>query len=237
MKTTYLEELLITPSKVEIPSFSEKSHVVWIRRLTQVEKDLCTASARRASRDMRKKLEDPQTEERQLLVEDEINEYDLEAMRAAWVSARLVRRALKIHRTSLENRDETHIPEPEGDDVMPVDVEQWENAVEQTEGEREEQVAAAIATAQRSLNDDVAKLSVEELKEAASPALIDTICTDIWTNEYVAQLIARGTFIDKDATKPAFKAASEVKRLLPQAMKVLSNAHMGLLVDPESVKN
>jgi hypothetical protein len=237
MKTPTLDDLLVKPTKVEVPSFGKEPLVVYIRRLTQVERDLCTAAARRASREMRRKLEEPESEERQLLVDDEINEYDLEAMRAAWVNTKLVRRALKIHRLSLENRDETYVPEPEGDDVMPADVEKWENLVDKTEEEREQRVQESIVAAQRQLNDEVQELSEEELRRNASPSLIDTICSDIWTNEYVAQMISRGTFQDADATKPAFKTASDVKRLLPKALEAISKAHMGLLIDPESVKN
>jgi bisphosphoglycerate-dependent phosphoglycerate mutase len=237
MKTPVLDQLLLGPQKIELPSFTDEPIYVWVRRLTQVERDLCTAAARRASRDMRRVLENKESEERQLLVEDEISEYDLEAMRAAWVTARLTRRAMKIYKQSLEDRDQTYIPEPEGDDVMPADIEQWENAVEDTEADREKNVVTAIESAQRQLNKEVEEISLEELQDVSIPTLIDTICSDIWTNEYTAQMICRGTFKDADAIKPAFKTAQEVKRLLPKAMAELSKAHMGLLVDPEAVKN
>lgn len=237
MKTPALDSLLLRPEKITIPTFGEPLEV-YVRRLTQVERDLCTAAARRASREMRTKLQDTESEERQLLVEDEINEYDQEAMRAAWVNNKLVRRALKIHKLSLESRDETFIPEPEGDDVMPADIEEWETAVEQAEEDREGRVAESIAAAQRELNEEAMKLSDDDLRAGMSPALIDTICSDIWTNEYVSQMVARGTFLDKDAVaKPAFKSASDVKRLQPKALQIITQAHMGLLVEPEAVKN
>lgn len=237
MKTPTLDQLLLKPQKVEIPSFDKEPITLWVRRLTQVERDLCTAAARRASRDMRRKLEDKDSEERTLLVEDEISEYDIEALRAAWVTSKLTRRAMKIYRQSLEDRDQTYIPEPEGDDVMPADVEQWENAVEDTEDEREANVRTAIESAQRTLNEEAGQLSIEELSEITVPTMIDTICSNVWTTEYTAQMICRGTFEDAQALKPAFRTAQEVTRLLPKAMETLSRAHMGLLVDPEAVKN
>lgn len=237
MKTHTLDDLLIKPVPVDIEGFGDKPLRFYIRRLTQVERDLCTASARRASREMRKKLEDTSTEEHMLLIEDEIAEIDMAALRAAWVSARVTRKSLTIYRLSLENRDQTFIPEPEGDDVLPADVERWENAVEDAEEDREKAVREAIASAQRELNEAAEKLTLEELRDGAGPALIDNICADIWTTEYVAQMIARGTFTDKDTQKPAFKTATEVKRLQPKALELLSKSHMGLLIEPEAVKN
>lgn len=236
MKTPTLEELLIGPQPVELqtPSGILK---VYVRRLNQVERDMCTAYARRVSKDLRRKLMDPESDEHNLLVADEIAEYDIAALRRIWVDSRLSRRSLAIYRQSLEARDQTYIAEPEGDDVLPSDIEQWEINVEQAEEMREANVLQAIKSARTALEEEVAQISDETLMEEAGPQLIDNLCSDVWTTEYVTQMIARGTFKDKEATKPAFKTSDEVKRLNPETLAILSKSHMALLVDPEAVKN
>lgn len=227
-----LEDLLVKPQRVELPGGLK----VFIRRLSQIERDLCTAAARRMSRDWRKILEDPKSDEHQLLVADEVNLFDKEALRASWVNSRLLRKALLIDKDSLESRDETYVAEPEGDDLLPSDIEHYENEVEDIEEQREVSVKQRVEAAQKELNKEVEKLSLEDLRANAEPAQIDAICSDQWTTEYVAQMITRGTFKDKECSKPAFKTANEVKRLQAPALEALSNAHMGLLVNLEDHK-
>lgn len=236
MKTPSLEELLVGPQQIELETPSGKLKL-YVRRLNSIERDMCTASARRASKEMRKQLMDRESEAYNLLVKDEVEEYSIDNLRQAWVNSRLSKKSIQIYRASLESRDETFIPEPEGDDVTAAEIEEWELKTENIEELREANVAQAIKSANMQLMEEAKELSEEDLLEQAIPVIIDTICQDIWTTEYVSQLIARGTYKDKDATKPAFTSSNEVKRLGADALRVLSRSHMALLVEPEAVKN
>lgn len=242
MKTPILEQLLIDPQSVDLPTGvmgqdGMDNVRVWIRRLTQVERDLCTGYARRASREMRKDLENPDSERRHILVDDEIDEYELESLRQAYVNGKLIERAIAINRQSLEDRDETYVSEPDGDVVLPEEIERYENSVEDVEEQREKGVRDAIEAAIVQLREEARNMDEEALKADATPTTINAICADVYTREYIAQMICRATFSDKELTKPAFKTPREVDRLAPSVLETLAKAHEALLIDPEAIKN
>jgi hypothetical protein len=235
MKTPTIEDLLQHPSSLEI-TVGKKSLTVYVRSLTQVEQELSRGSARRASRDLRRLLEDTETEEHQLLVKDELEEYEHAALKNLWITNRLVQRAVEAQRESLENREQGYIPEPD-ENAMPADLDRYENDVDDMEDKREKNVQQKIVSIKDKLDEEVDSISVEVLREDAITTLIDNICAQTFNREFAVQMVARGTFNDADCTKPTFKASSEVKRLRGETLEALANAHYALMVDPEAIKN
>lgn len=233
MKTLTIESLLVRPQSVELPGGVK----VWVRPLSQIERELCQGAARRASRDLRKLLEDPKTEQHQLLVVEELQEYDIKQLRDLWIGSRLIQKALQINRESLENRDETYVPEPEGNDLTPEAMDRYEDEVEEVEQQRETGVAGAIGTASKQLDEEVQGISEDALREQAHPALIEHQLSEVWTREFAAQMLVRATFNDKECRKFTFKTSNEVFMLRPDVLKHLTDSHYGLMVEPEAIKN
>ncbi len=233
MQTLTLDDLLVKPQKINVADGVD----LWIRPLTQIERELSQGAARSMSRALRKKLLDPKAEEHKLLIKDELAEYTREQLEELWVGNRLIPRAGQISRDSLEARDQTFIPEPEGADVTSSDIEKHETRVEEVEEEREERVREAVQSAQKQLQEEASKMSLDEIGVDARDALLEFILSKEWQQEFAAQMIARATFLDKKLSKPAFKDTNEVKELRPDILKLITESHFGLLVPPESVKN
>lgn len=235
MKSLTLQDLFLQPQAVELKS-GEKTMKVFIRLLTQVEKELCQASARGQSRRLRRTLEDKNSEEHQTLILDELDGYGIEQLRTLWINAKLIDRAVTINQKTLEDRDLTFVPEPEGNDVTGSQMEKYENLVEDIEEQREESVNKAIESARKQLVEEVKKVTKKKLTEEAMPMLIDTLCTQAWSREFAAAMISHGTFLDAEFKKPAFKTVDEVRKLQPQFLKQLADAHYGLMLEPEALK-
>ncbi len=241
MKTPSIEELLLEPQSVTIAG-KTKDITLWVRPLTDIERSLAQGAARAQSRSLRKTLSNPDTEEYQLLIKNEVEEYTREQLNQAWVASNLVSRAMQMRRKSLEDRDETYVPEPEPSEdgtVFPTaeEMEAYEEAVEVAEENREKNVSEAIKNVKKQLEEEVAEMDEDGLRKAVEPRLIDSICGNVWNREYSIQSILRGTFKDKEFTKPAFKSVSDVYALKDNAKQKLAEAHMALLLDPDSIKN
>ena len=230
MKSLTLDHLLLKPAQV----FLDKDTYVWIRSLTQMERDLCQAHARKHSRDIRKKLADRTSEEYSLLVEDELSEYDIKRLQMLWVSNRLIRKTLEINQQSLEERE--YIPEPENDPSNEA-WDTYEDSVEESDESREKAVRSALASAKEKLEEDVKGISDENLSAEAEPALIEHILNQLWQNKFTAQMIFRATFKDKQCAEKAFASVDEVETLKPPIYDLLVKSHIGLLVEPEPIKN
>lgn len=242
METPTLDDLLVKPTRVELATGrfvdGQMQYIgLYVRRLSQIERDLCSGYARRESRKMRRELENPDSEKRQVLIDDEVSEYTLETLRQHYVNSKIVERALEITHRSLEDRDQTYTPEPEGDVILPEDVETYENTVEEVEKIREDSVREQVQLALSELIKEAEGMNQDELMSHATPATINAVCSDIFTQEYVVQMIWRGTYKDNKFNTPAFDSADEVKRLAPSALESLSAAHQALLLDPEAIKN
>lgn len=247
MKRVTLDDILVKPKKIDIPvpnakpvkndqGFLETPVLTfYIRPSRQTERDLAASAARKESRTLRKKLEADGTEERERLVLDEIEDADLDSLRTLWVTEKVIERAVRIRRNSLEDRD--YVQEPEGDDLTAKDLDDYENQVDEVEEQREIGVAEAINNARDELQAEVEKVSEEDLRKLAIPVQIEAVLNRLYETEFVHQLIYRCTFSDKACTKPAFGDVEQVYQLNDNAKTRLTNAHMGLMIDPEQVKN
>lgn len=235
MKTLTLQDLMVKPQPVEI-KVGDDSLKVWVRTLSQIERSLAEAGARTASRQLRKVLEDPKSEDHQLLIASEIEDYGVEKLRDLWVQSRLVERAIEINRKTLEDRDKTFVPEPDGESVTMAEVERWENEVEEIEEKRESGVLAAINAARVQLEEEVKNIKTATLKKQAIPDLIDNVIGQFWQREFAAQMLSRGTFKDSACTKTFFRTSEEVKMLRPDILELLTNSHYALVLEPEALK-
>jgi len=237
MKTPTLDTLFLKPVPVVLDKDTENEMTVWIKSMNPIDRDMCQAYARRVSRELRKKLLDPDSNERQLLVMEELEEYNRDQLSVLWINNRLAERTTAIKRESLENRDQTFVPDPEGPDITNADLEQHELEVEEIEEQREESVRATVKSAKKELDEEVKEISLEDLRVEAEPALIENILAGIWMREFNCQMISRGTFLDEKCTKPAFKTSSEVNELRSVVLDLLASSHYGLMVEPEALKN
>jgi hypothetical protein len=248
MKAVTLEDILVKPKKVEIPIPGKMERndqgmpdapklVYWVRPSLQPERDLAGAAGRTASRMLRRKLEDPDSEERQLLVLDELEGATEDSLQELWVTQKVIERAATIRHRSLEDRDITYVPEPEGDLITGEDMDRYENEVEDVEEQREMSVLEAVTSAREELQKEVERMTPEQLREYALPLVISTQTERAYENEFVSQLIYRCTFLDNKCKKRAFTDVNQVYNLKDFALIKLSNAHMSFILDPEQVKN
>jgi hypothetical protein len=248
MKAISLDDILVKPKRVDIPIPSrlttneegmpeEAKLSFWVRASRQPERDLAASAARKESRTLRKKLEDPESEEHQRLILDDLEDADDDSLRALWVNQKVIERAIRIRHASLENRDQTYIPEPEGDLITSKQIDDYENEVEEIEERREMGYLQAVEQAREELEEEVKKIDGEELLKLAIPVQIEVKVNEAYETAFVCQLVYRCTFKDQRCTKPAFSDIEQVYSLNDRAMVKLTNAHMAFLVDPEQVKN
>lgn len=234
MKRLLIEDLIIAPRQIEV-KIGTKTVKLWIRPVEDPERSMATALARRASRHLRKMLSDKTTEQFDLLVQEELDSADPAALRKIWVNGKLIERAIRIRNASLEDRE--YVPEPEGEAVTPKEMDQYEDEVDDAEERREVELTKALENALKELDEEAAKIPDKELYEAAIPSIIEVKCNQAYEAEFVNQLIFRCTFEDKNLERKAFRDVGQVYRLLPAAKTKLVNEHIGLMLEPEAVKN
>ena len=237
MKRLLIDDLIQKPREVTL-DIGDRKVTMWIRSSRDPERTMATANARKASRTLRKLLEDPKTEQYQLLIKDELDEADKNSLRRVWVNGKLIPRALEIRQQSLEERE--YVPSPLDNEegvATPKDMDHYEDRVEEVEEEREMNVLKAINTARRQLEEESEKIKEKDLYKAAIPPLIESQCAQAYEVEYTAQLILRCTFSDKKCTTHVFDNIEEVYSLRPDVLERLTREHMALMLDPEAVKN
>jgi phosphatidylserine/phosphatidylglycerophosphate/cardiolipin synthase-like enzyme len=236
MKRLLIDDLIIKPRKVDLKISPQSKEVsVWIRTARDPDKTMATAKARQESRRLRKLLNDRKSEQYDALIGEALEEAEPDDLRKMWANGRLIERAIKIRDNSLEERE--YVPEPEGEGVTPKQMDEYEDKVDEAEEQREELLAKAIESAQRELDEESQKIPEKELFEAAVPSIIEIQCQNAYQAEFVAQLIMRCTFEDQKLTRPAFENVDQVYSLHPAVLEKLTNSHIGLLLDPEAVKN
>ncbi len=234
MKRLLIDDLIVKPRKVHLKVGATEADV-WIRTARDSDRTMATAKARQASRRLRKLLADRKSEEYDALVKEALADADPDDLRKIWTNGRLIERAIKIRDVSLEERD--YIPEPEGEGVTPKQMDEYEDAVDDAEENREEQLTKAISTAQKELDEEAKTIPEKELFEASVPSIVEIQCQKAYETEFVAQLVLRCTFEDQKLTRPAFENVDQVYNLHPSALEYLTNSHIGLLLEPEAVKN
>lgn len=235
MKTLTIADLLVKPQSLSL-SMGDRTLKLWVRPLSTTERELCQATARGVSRRLQRELEDPKTENHRLLIADELEVFNKGQLQELWVNAHLLDRAIKINVKSLEDRDQTFVPEPEGENVTVSEINAYENTIDDNEESRETNVNAAVNAARKLLQEEVKTITLKELKSSAAPNLIEQIVSQEWQREYSVAMLARGTFLDQDCQKPAFKTNEQVKMLRPDALEQLTSAHYGLILEPEALK-
>lgn len=234
MRRLLIEDLLQKPEQVNI-KVGDKEIGLWVRPATTTEKAMASALGRKASRNIRKLLNNKKSDEYQSLVLAEVESGDRESLERIWINGKLVPKILEIRQRSLEERE--YIPEPEGELVTGREMDEYEDAVDSSEESREDQFTKAVASATRELEEQVKKLSDKELHKVAIPPLIDSRANQAFELEFTARLIYRCTFEDEECKLPAFTDIEQVYKLKPSALAKLTAAHLELLGDAEEVKN
>lgn len=239
------EELLADPEPITIPvrakdkksgEVVEKEVRVWLRRPTDVERDMCMAAANRARREQRKLLLDESTEEHHLLLREPLEDAPADALRVLWVQGQLLERAHQLQLNSLEEREV--VPEPEGDIIPAIVRDEYEEAVETVEQDRRTLLVKAIESARRELDEEAKAIPDKALLKNAMPKHAETVVQRTWNDVYTANIIARCTFSDKNYRKPYFKTTAQVEALRsrqPTIYQKLANSHSGLLLEQEPV--
>jgi len=243
-----LDDLIFEPPNVVV-EVDGKTKKFWLKPPTETERQMAQNAARAQSRELRKELENPKSEKRQLLVDEEVNNLSEDELRMLWTSKRLFKKIFEAQRTSLDNRDDFFVPAPVGPDgeegIIPPsmeDMDRYEDDKEEAEKRRQEELEASQKQAAEALQTESKAVSLADLLSDVVPNLIDQFCQREWNAEYGVQLVARGTFLDKGLSKPAFKTADKVKRLLlteggRKIVEELTRGHLGMQLDPDKVKN
>lgn len=242
-KLATIEDLLRDPEPITIPTgrrtksgdaTEEEVVQVYIRLPSKIERQMCMEAANGARRRLRAELEDPKTEKYNLLIKEPLAAATPAELRGLWVSGHVIERITNLHFESLEERE--YIPEPEGPIITAAEQDGYINAVEKSEDTRQEQLAAALTTIRKELEEESLTIGDKQLRKAAEPAHIETLVGEEWAAENAAQVIARCTFSDKRYAKPYFKTSDQVKRLReqkPNLFQKLADAHNGLLLPTE----
>ena len=206
----------------------------FLRRPTDIERQMALSAANRARRTLRAKLADPESEEHRLLLREPLEEASDEQLRELWINGTLLERAPQLQLNSLEERGV--IPEPEGELVTPAERDEYEHAVEQAERDRLLHLVEAIGNLRKQLEREAKEIEHDALLAAAMPAHTETIVGNEWNDTFTAYLIATGTYHDKQFQKPWFKTVSEVVKLRsqkPHIYSALADAHKGLMIEAE----
>jgi hypothetical protein len=211
------------------------------------EKAMAQNAARQKSRKLKQLLEDPQSEEHQLLVAAETDNMSLDELRMVWVTANLYQRVFEAQRRSIDNRDEFFVPRPEGkeDGVIPPshdDLNQYEIEREAQEKERLQGLLDQQTVIYNELMAKANEMSEETVKAIIQPLIIDQLTSREWNNQYGMQVLVRCTFLDEDLTQRAYQTVEEAQRLLntkngQKVLESLLNEHRGLMLDPDLLGN
>lgn len=244
MSSVTIEELLRDPeperiktgrsTKAKNGKAEDEEIVVYLRRPTEIEKQICIGAANAARRNMRARLTDESSEEHKYLLRETLAEADPQALRDIWINGELMKRVQEMQFNSLEDRE--YVPEPEGDFVSAEEVDQHEASKESAEEDRRKHLIEAITNVRRELAEEADHLDDETLIKSATPAHIETIVGGRWTDEYSNQIISRFTYADSKHRKPYFKTLEQVQLLrstMPDVYTALSNAHNALLLPTE----
>lgn len=237
-----LDELLQDPEPLDLITkkknpktgkFEEATLRLYVRRLTDIERDMASNAANGARRRMREVLNDEKSEERRLLLVEPLEDADDASLRDLWIKGELMRRAPEIQHHSLEEREV--VDEPEGL-VSPKERDDYDQAVRRAENDRMENLIKAISSVQKEIEAESEALPKGQLRDAAIPAHIETLLAKHWNEVYTSHVIARGTFNDKRFTKPTFKTTADVDKFRSQRPAMytqLADTHRGLLLELE----
>lgn len=238
MKRMLLDGLLIKPQEVTA-TVGDKKVAMWCRPPRDPDRTMATALARKASRSLRKLLEDRESEEFSVLVQDELEGADENTLRQVWVNGKLIPRAIEIRQQSLEDRE--YVPNPLDDEertaVSPKEMDKYEDKVDEVEEDREFNVMRAISQANTELAEEAKKIKQDDLFEAAIPQMIESLCEDAYQLEFVSQIIKRCTFEDKKLTRPVFESVEQVYDLHTGLRAQLVLTYQNMMSEPEAVKN
>lgn len=225
---------LIVTRKEKDGSLGEATMRVYPRRPTEIEQSLCASAANHARRAQRKRLADPKSDEHQLLLVDALEDADPKQLRELWISGKLIEAAAQMQVNSLEEREV--VPEPEGEVITPKERDAYDEAVEQAESDRMDNLVKAIESERRRLEEEAEAIPDGALRENAIPAHIETIVQRTWNDVYTAHIIQRGTFADAKHRREYFKTISQVEAFrarYPAAFRRLADTHQGLLLEME----
>lgn len=236
------DELLADPEPLDIATrrkdktgkMVDATVRLYLRRPTDIEKDMSAQAANGARRALRKLLLDESTDEHKLLLRGPLEDADEDSLRTLWVSGRLLERAAQMQLDSLEDREV--VPEPEGPIVTSAANDAHDEAVEAAEGDRKTRLLEAIQSAHRELTEEAAAIPSNAIMQNAMPAHTETIAQKTWNDVYTANIIVRGTFSDKDYRKPYFKTVSQVEKLRsqrPSVYRQIAETHAALLLELE----
>jgi len=227
------EPLDLTVRKREGDRYVDATLRLFVRRPSDIERQVAMGAANAARRAMRKRLADPKSEEHQNLLIEALEDADPEQLRNIWVNGHLMTRAVEIQQNSLEERE--YVPEPEGITTSKEE-DAYEEAVEAAEKDRLTALLEAIESARLALNKEAEAIDHDALLESAKPAHIETIVASEWQSRYTSEVIVRCTFNDKGYKKPTFKTLSELEKFRsqrPSAYTQLADTHRALLLDME----
>lgn len=230
-----------------VVAVGKKEKTFWLRPPTEIEKSMATNAARQKSRELRELLGNPETEEHRLLIQGEIENMTPDEMRQVWLASNLFHKTFEMNRRSLDQREDFFVERPEGseDGVIPPTSEQmddYETAKIEQEKERLESLSKQQEIILKELQERAVELSDEEMAEVVRPILVEIKTSAEWNAQYGLQVLIRCTFLDKERTKRAFEATGDALRLenSPSGKKILQellDAHSGLMLDPDRLKN
>lgn len=235
MKRLLIEDLLQKSEKVTIPVDKENAVDLWVRPSTPTERAMAASFGRKESRNLRKLLNNKKTEEYLSLIKSEVEASDRQDLEKIWLNGKLIPKIMELRNRSLEARE--YIPEPEGEGVTGKAMDEYEDAVDESEESREEQLGKALESATNELQEEVKKIADKDLYKVAIPPLIDSLCNQAFELEFISRLILKCTFENEECTVQAFTDIEQAYKLKASARKKLTYAHMEMLNDPEEIKN
>lgn len=241
-----LEDLMGDAPEVVV-QVGKKQKTFWIKSPTDPEKSMAQNAARQKSRQLRAALEDPETEEHQLLVKAELENMTLDELRLVWLTSNLFQKTFELNRRSMDDRDEYFVPAPEGKEggIIPPtneDMDRYEEAKRAQERQRLADVSEQQKVLYAELKTKSETYKLEDMLAIIQPLIIDQQTSREWNNQYGMQVLIRCTYLDNDLTQRAFKTIGDAMRLMntqsgQKVLDALLNAHSGLLLDPDRLKN
>lgn len=238
--------ILDEPPEVSI-IVNRKEKKYWIRPPTESEKLMSQNAARRKARELRDLLENPETEEHDLLIKGGMENMSPEELRMIWLTSTLFQRSFELNRLSLENREDYFVPRPEGkaEGVIPPtneEIDRYEKDVQKQEQQRVKDLQAQQKSLLNKLKKESEELDPNDLENVVVPLMVEQKVSEEWNNQYGMQILVRCTYLDKELSKKAFESTEKAAKLLnskagQKVLEALLNAHRGLMLDPDILKN
>ena len=198
---------------------------VYLRLVGDAELNRARVKALRASAEMRKRLRDPESDERYAYIPD-LEDFDKEGILSAIMLPKLREIAIKMNKTLI-------FPEPSepDSDATLEQQEDYQKLIDSYPERRTEALKKLIEIETDKEKEKIRNLSIEELKKMYETLFINNACENQMMTTFISLCTFYGTYKDPEYKVKAFETYAEFENLPSFVRDQLVDAYGGIDID------